>query len=42
VVALLAHWLVGGWWFIIAGAVSGAVSAGLMDEPVPAAGSRHD
>jgi predicted branched-subunit amino acid permease len=36
VVALLVHWLVGGWWFIIAGALSGAVSAGLMDDPAPA------
>jgi predicted branched-subunit amino acid permease len=33
VVALTVHWLVPGWWFIIAGALSGAVSAGLMDEP---------
>jgi predicted branched-subunit amino acid permease len=32
-VALTVHWLVPGWWFIIAGAVSGAISAGLMDEP---------
>lgn len=32
-VALMVHWLVPGWWFIIAGAVSGAITAGLMDEP---------
>lgn len=32
VVALTVHWLVDGWWFIIAGAVCGAISAGLMDE----------
>ncbi|CAN5343067.1 AzlC family ABC transporter permease [soil metagenome] len=38
VVALLVHWLVGGWWFIIAGALSGAVSAGLMEEPAPVHG----
>jgi predicted branched-subunit amino acid permease len=35
VVALVVHWLVGGWWFIIAGALCGAISAGLMDEPAP-------
>jgi predicted branched-subunit amino acid permease len=34
-VALIIHWLVPGWWFIIAGAVSGAVSAGLIDQPAP-------
>jgi branched chain amino acid efflux pump len=34
-VALMVHWLVGGWWFIIAGALSGSISAGLMEEPVP-------
>ncbi|MBC7577456.1 MAG: AzlC family ABC transporter permease [Tardiphaga sp.] len=39
VVALLVHWLVGGWWFIIAGALCGAISAGLMDEPAPAHGA---
>lgn len=33
VVALTVHWLLPGWWFIIAGALCGAVSAGLMDEP---------
>jgi predicted branched-subunit amino acid permease len=33
VVALVVHWLVAGWWFIIAGALSGAISAGFMDEP---------
>jgi predicted branched-subunit amino acid permease len=33
VVALTVHWLVPGWWFIIAGALSGSVSAGLMQEP---------
>jgi hypothetical protein len=25
--------LVAGWWFIIAGALSGAISAGFMEEP---------
>jgi predicted branched-subunit amino acid permease len=35
VVALLVHRLVGGWWFIIAGSLSGSLSAGLMDEPAP-------
>jgi len=30
VVAVAVHWLVGGYWYIIAGAVSGAVSAGLV------------
>jgi predicted branched-subunit amino acid permease len=34
-IALIVHWLVGGWWFIIAGALSGSISAGLMDEPLP-------
>jgi 4-azaleucine resistance transporter AzlC len=33
VVALMVHWLLPGWWFIIAGAVSGSLSAGLMDDP---------
>jgi predicted branched-subunit amino acid permease len=33
--ALTVHWLLPGWWFIIAGALSGSISAGLMDEPVP-------
>src|ERR1700754_3585564 len=33
VVALTVHWLVPGWWFIITGALSGAITAGLMDEP---------
>ncbi|MDB5500274.1 MAG: AzlC family protein [Tardiphaga sp.] len=37
VVALLVHYALPGWWFIIAGALSGAISAGLMDEPVPPA-----
>ena len=32
-VALTVHWLVPGYWFIIAGAVSGSLSAGLIDEP---------
>jgi predicted branched-subunit amino acid permease len=32
-VALTVHWLVPGWWFIIVGALSGAITAGLMDEP---------
>ena len=36
VVALLVHHLLPGWWFIIAGALSGAITAGLMDEPAPA------
>jgi hypothetical protein len=27
------HWLLPGWWFIIAGALSGSISAGWMDEP---------
>lgn len=41
IVALVVHWLVPGWWFIIAGALSGALSAGFMDEPaIP--GARHD
>jgi predicted branched-subunit amino acid permease len=35
-VALVVHWLLPGWWFIIAGALSGAVTAGLMDDPQPA------
>jgi hypothetical protein len=35
IVALAVHWLVPGWWFIIAGAVSGAISAGLMDDDPP-------
>jgi predicted branched-subunit amino acid permease len=39
VVALVVHWLAGGWWFIIAGALSGAISAGLIDEPAPAHGA---
>ncbi len=34
-VALTVHWLVPGYWFIIAGALSGAITAGLMDEPPP-------
>jgi predicted branched-subunit amino acid permease len=33
IVALTVHWLVPGWWFIITGALSGAITAGLMDEP---------
>jgi predicted branched-subunit amino acid permease len=36
VVALVVHWLLPGWWFIIAGALAGAVSAGLMEDPEPA------
>ena len=35
-VALIVHWLFPGWWFIIAGAVSGALSAGLIGEPAVA------
>ncbi|MET0221388.1 MAG: AzlC family ABC transporter permease [Tardiphaga sp.] len=38
-VALIVHWLLPGWWFIIAGALSGAVTAGLMDDPAPPAGA---
>ncbi|ABD90261.1 AzlC family ABC transporter permease [Rhodopseudomonas palustris] len=34
-VAVAVHALVPGWWFIIAGALSGAISAGLMDDPPP-------
>ena len=34
-VALAVHWLAPGWWFIIAGALSGAITAGLLDEPAP-------
>jgi predicted branched-subunit amino acid permease len=37
-VALVVHWLLGGWWFIIAGALSGSISAGLMDDPPTAHG----
>jgi predicted branched-subunit amino acid permease len=36
IVALVVHWLLPGWWFIIAGALSGAVAAGLMDDDAPA------
>jgi predicted branched-subunit amino acid permease len=32
-VSLTVHYLVPGWWFIITGAVSGAISAGLMTDP---------
>ncbi|MDB5522006.1 MAG: AzlC family protein [Tardiphaga sp.] len=35
-VALAVHYLVPGWWFIIAGALSGAISAAFIDEPAPA------
>ncbi len=35
VVALTVQWLVHGWWFIIIGAVAGAVSAGFMDDDAP-------
>ena len=35
IVALVVHYFVPGWWFIIAGALSGAVSAGLLDDPAP-------
>jgi predicted branched-subunit amino acid permease len=38
-VALIVHWLLPGWWFIIAGALSGSISAGWMDEPKAAHGS---
>lgn len=34
-VALAVHWLVPGYWFIIAGALSGSLSAGLIDEASP-------
>lgn len=40
-VALVVHWLVPGWWFIIVGALSGAVSAGLMEPPAPKHGHAH-
>jgi 4-azaleucine resistance transporter AzlC len=40
-VALLVHWLIGGWWFIIAGALCGSLSAGLIDEPPPLHGLGH-
>jgi predicted branched-subunit amino acid permease len=33
IVALIVHYALPGWWFIIAGALSGAISAGVMDEP---------
>lgn len=33
IVALMVQRLVPGWWFIISGAVSGAITAGLMDDP---------
>ncbi len=33
IVALAVHWAIDGWWFIIAGALSGAISAGMIDEP---------
>jgi len=36
-VALVVYWLVAGWWFIIAGAISGAISAGLMDDDATSA-----
>jgi predicted branched-subunit amino acid permease len=32
IVALVVHWLVPGYWFIISGAVAGSVSAGLMSD----------
>lgn len=35
VVALTVQWAVAGWWFIIIGAMAGAVSAGLMDDSAP-------
>ena len=35
IVALIVHWLLPGWWFIIAGALSGAACAGLMEPPPP-------
>jgi len=40
-VALCVHWLVPGWWFIIIGAISGAVSAGLMPPDDPMRESSH-
>jgi predicted branched-subunit amino acid permease len=42
VVALVVHRLAGGWWFIIAGALSGSISAGLIDEPARHAGQPHE
>jgi predicted branched-subunit amino acid permease len=33
IVAMAVHWAIEGWWFIIAGAVSGAISAAFIDEP---------
>jgi predicted branched-subunit amino acid permease len=38
VVALIVQHLLPGYWFIIAGALSGAICAGLMDEPEPVHG----
>ncbi|WP_022720123.1 AzlC family ABC transporter permease [Rhodopseudomonas sp. B29] len=38
IVALMVQRLVPGWWFIIAGAISGAACAGMMDEPAPTHG----
>ncbi len=32
IVAVTVHWLVPGWWFIIAGAMAGSISAGLMSD----------
>ena len=34
-VAMAVHWLAPGWWFIIAGALSGAISAGFIDDGQP-------
>lgn len=35
IVAVSVHWAMEGWWFIIAGAVCGSITAGLMDDPAP-------
>jgi predicted branched-subunit amino acid permease len=42
IVALIVHWLLPGWWFIIAGALSGAACAGLMEPPPPKHGHTHE
>ena len=36
IVAVSVHWAMEGWWFIIAGAVCGSITAGLMEDPAPA------
>jgi predicted branched-subunit amino acid permease len=32
-VALLVHYAVGGWWFVVAGAIAGSVAGGFLDDP---------